>query len=55
MEHIFFVTVRIKAESPLDIDNAMQEFSAETTYQFNDTENVKVISAEIAHADIHFL
>ena len=55
MEHIFFVIVRIKAESILDIDNTMQEFSAETNCGFNNTENIKVVSAEIAHTDIHFL
>ena len=47
MEQFIAITINIKVESDLPIDEVVGEFSTETDYNFSDTENVKVVNTEI--------
>ena len=39
-------TIRIEIESDLELDDAIDEFSAGCSYEFSDTDNCKIIKTE---------
>ena len=41
--YILYATIRIEIESELNLDDAIDEFSAGCYYEFSDTDNCKVI------------
>jgi len=49
--HTLTVTVQIKVESDLPIEQLIDNFGSETNYDFGSTEEVKVISTEITEVN----
>lgn len=47
MEHIFYLTIKVKTYSSLALDEAMTEFQENTDYNFNNTDSVIVTDTEI--------
>lgn len=47
MKHTLYVTVKIQVESDLEIDEIKDEFSSETYYNFEKTDNIQILDTEL--------
>jgi len=50
MEHIFYLIIKVKTKSNLELDEAMTDFQENTDYNFSNTDSVSVIDTEIIDA-----
>jgi len=45
-DYIFYVTVKVKVSSNLELEKAIDEFQSESFYNFDSTDNVTVLNTE---------